>query len=156
LSTVSRWITRAERTLTEEVPAPPEKVRDFYTDLDNIKLVHPLMVSVRSTGRTEAADGYVQSYRVRDRIPLGPFTLRTSYRARLHVPVDGDVCSEARQFPRVRLRITMSFQSIDNGTRIVEQMTIDAPRPLAGLTTREAVKAHTAMLAGIRRRFEPN
>ncbi|MGH3676407.1 MAG: SRPBCC family protein [Mycobacterium sp.] len=151
---MSRWITRAERTLTEEVPAHPERVRGFYVDLDNIKLVHPLVVSVRSTGRSETADGYVQTYRVRDRIPLGPFTLPTSYRARLHVPVTGDVSSEARQFPGVRLRSTVAFEPIEGGTRVVERMTIEAPRLLARVTTREAVKAHIAMLAGIRRRFE--
>ena len=85
------------------MPGPPDDVRGFYTDLDNIKLVHPLVVSVRTVARSETADGYVQTYRVGDRIPLGPLRLRTSYVARLYVPVTGDVLSEARQFPRVRL-----------------------------------------------------
>jgi hypothetical protein len=153
LSIVGWWITRAKHTLAQEVRAEPDRVRSFYTDLDNIKLVHPLVMSVRSTGRRETADGYVQTYRVRDRIPLGPFTLRTSYRARLYVPRTGEVSTEARQFPRVRLRSTVAFEPIEKGTRIVERLTIDAPRPLAGLTTREAVKAHVAMLASIRDRF---
>ena len=72
-------------------------------DLDNIKLVHPLVVSVRSYRTDETADGYGQTYRVTDRIPLGPFTVRTSYVALLHVPIVGDVVTEARQFPQVRL-----------------------------------------------------
>ena len=33
-------------------------------------------------------------------------------------------------------------------------MRIEAPRALAAMTAREAVKAHTAMLAGMRRFFE--
>jgi hypothetical protein len=33
-------------------------------------------------------------------------------------------------------------------------MRIEAPRVLAAMTTREAVKAHTVMLAGMRRGFE--
>jgi hypothetical protein len=33
-------------------------------------------------------------------------------------------------------------------------MRIDAPRALVAMTSREAVKAHTAMLAGMRRCFE--
>ncbi len=155
MSSVSRWITRVERTLTEDVPGPPDDVRGFYTDLDNIKLVHPLVVSVRTVGRNETVDGYVQTYRVGDRIPMGPLHLRTSYVARLYVPVTGDVLSEARQFPRVRLRSTVAFQPIETGTRVIERMRIEAPRPLASVTTRKAVEAHTAMLAGIRRRFEP-
>ena len=148
------WVSHAERTLSEEVPAPPGDVRDFYLDLDNIKLVHPLIVSVQATSRTETPDGYLQGYRVVDRIPLGPFAMRITYRARLHVRADGDVLTEADQSPGVRLRGTVSFAPVDGGTRITERIRIAAPRPLASVTTREAVKAHTEMLAGIRRHFE--
>ena len=104
-------MARAERTVSEEIPAPPNEVRDFYVDLDNIKQVHPLVVAVRATDRRETADGYVQSYRVQDRIPLGPLRLPISYVARLHVPNTGDVTAEARQFPRVRLRHDGDFRT---------------------------------------------
>jgi hypothetical protein len=151
---VSWWTARAERTVSEDIPAPPGEVRDFYVDLNNIKAVHPLVVAVRATGRQQTADGYVQSYRVQDRIPLGPLRLRISYVARLRVPNAGDVTAEARQFPRVRLNTTVSFEPMGAGTRVTEHMRIDAPRVLAAMTAREAVTAHTAMLAGMRRRFE--
>jgi len=151
---MSWWTARAERTLSEDVPAPPDRVRDFYVDPDNIRLVHPLIVSVEAGSRTETSRGYRQSYRVVDRIPLGPFTMQITYRARLEVPADGDVLTEADQSPGVRLRGTVSFAPIDGGTRLTERIRITAPRPLAPLTTREAVKAHVAMLAGIRRHFE--
>ena len=151
---MTRWIACAEQTLTEEVPAAPDAVRDFYVDLLNMKLVHPLVVSVRSTARSEHADGYTQSYRVHDRIPLGPFTIPTSYSARLCVPLTGDVAAEARQFPRVRLHSRVTFEPVEAGTRVIERMRIEAPRPLAGVTIREALKAHVTMLAGIRRYFD--
>lgn len=151
---MSWLVARAQRTVSEQIPAPPAEVREFYVDLDNIKKVHPLVVAVRTTDREQTADGYVQSYRVQDRIPLGPLNLRISYVARLHVPNTGDVTAEAFQFPRVRLRTTVRFEPIDTGTRITEHMRIDAPRPLAAMTTREAVNAHAAMLAGMRRCFE--
>jgi hypothetical protein len=151
---VRRWITRIERTLCEDVASPPDDVRAFYVDLDNIKLVHPLVVSVRSVDHSETADGYVQTYRVGDRIPIGPFHLRTSYVARLYVPLAGDVLSEARQFPRVCLRSTVAFEPTVVGTRVTERIRIEAPRPLASVTTRKAVEAHTEMLAGIRRHYE--
>ncbi len=151
---MSWWVAEAERTLSEEVPAPPGEVRDFYVDLDNIRLVHPLIVSVQALSRDETADGYSRSYRVVDRIPLGPLTLKVTYRARLQVPADGDVRTEADQPPGVRLRGTVSFEPIPGGTRVTERIRIAAPRPLAGVTTREAVKAHIAMLAGIRRHFD--
>jgi hypothetical protein len=151
---VRPWLASAQQTLTELVPGEPGEVRDFYVDLDNIRLVHPLVVSVRTTSRTETADGYTQTYRVHDRIPLGPFVLRISYRARLRVPATGQVIAESHQFPRVRLHTAVAFEPVDAGTRVVEHMRISAPRPLVGVTAREAVSAHTVMLAGIRRHFE--
>jgi len=151
---MSWWVAHAERTLTEEVPAPPNEVRDYYVDLDNIRLVHPLIVSVELLSRTETPDGYRVSYPVVDRIPLGPVAMKVTYRARLHVPVDGDVHTEADQSPGVRLRATVSFEPIEDGTRVTEHIRFAAPRPLAGFTVREAVKAHAKMLYGIRHHFE--
>jgi hypothetical protein len=151
---VSFWIAHADRTLSEEVPAPPDQVRDFYVDLDSIKVVHPLVVSVQTLSRRDNADGYQQTYRVRDRIPLGPLSLRITYWASVEVPVDGDVITEARQFPRVRLNGIVSFEPIATGTRLTERLRITAPRLLATMTQREAVNAHIAMLAGIRSHFE--
>jgi hypothetical protein len=151
---VSWWITHAAETLTEEIPAAPDTVRDFYVDLDNIKVVHPLVVSVQILSRSESTDGYQQTYRVRDRIPLGVVAIRISYWARVEVPVHGDVITEARQFPRVRLNGTVTFEPIDAGTLLTERLRIAAPRPLAAMTRREAVNAHIAMLSGIRSHFQ--
>jgi hypothetical protein len=151
---VSFWITHAAETLTEEIPAAPEAVRDFYVDLDNIKVVHPLVVSVQTISRSQTTDGYQQTYRVRDRIPVGRLAIGISYVARLQVPVHGDVITEARQFPRVRLNGTVTFEPVDAGTRLTERLRIAAPRLLAAMTQREAVNAHVAMLAGIRNHFQ--
>ncbi len=151
---MSCWSIFAEHTLTEEVPAAPAEVRDFYIDLENLKQVHPLIVSVRTTSRRETDDGYVQTYRITDRIPLWRWHFPIRYRARVQVPAAGDVVTSARQFPRVRLDGTVSFEAVDGGTRLVERLRITAPAPLAALTTRQAVKAHVAMLAGIRQRFQ--
>lgn len=152
----SWWIASAERTVSDVVPAPPDEVRAFYVDLDNIKLVHPLVVSVQSVARTQTVDGYTQTYRVRDRIPLGPLAMGIVYTAHLDVPVHGDVRTEARQFPRVQLDGVVSFEPESDGTRLTERLVIRAPRPLASTTVRQAVAAHSEMLAGIRRHFEPS
>jgi len=151
---VSFWIAHAAESVTEEIPATPDEVRDFYVDLDNIKVVHPLVVSLQTISRSENADGYVQTYRVRDRIPLGALAIRISYWARVEVPVHGDVLTEARQFPQVRLRGVVTFEPTDVGTRLTERLQIAAPRALAAMTRRQAVEAHVAMLAGIRSHFE--
>ena len=139
--------------MTDEVTAPPEVVRDFYCDLHNTVRVHPLVISVQVTGRDQTEDAHTVIYRVRDRIPLGPFTVKVAYTARVHVPSHGDVLTDAQQFPRVRLRGVVSFDGVDGGTRVTERLVITAPRPLAALTVREAVRAHAEMLAGIRRHF---
>lgn len=151
---MSRWISDATRTVSESVPAAPAAVRAFYTDLDSIKLVHPLVVSVRSVARRELADGYQETYRIQDRIPVGVLTLPISYTATLSVPAEGDVLADSRQFPGVRLHTVVSFEPLDLGTRVVERIAIRAPRLLAGITVRQAVAAHVEMLAGIRRHFE--
>ncbi|WP_025737350.1 SRPBCC family protein [Mycobacterium genavense] len=151
---MSWWTVHTDRTLSDLVPAPPDAVRDYYVDLNNIKLVHPLIVSVETLSRSETEDGYQQTYRVVDRIPLGPLTLRITYQARLRVPAQGDVLTEADQSPGVRLRGTVSFEPLDGGTRITERIGSTAPRLLAGVTVREGVKAHIKMLAGVRKHFE--
>ena len=151
---MSWWIAHAERTVTEQVPAPPAQVRDYYVDLDNIKLVHPLIESVKLLSRNETPDGYQVSYQVVDRISLGPAAMKVTYRARLRVPVAGDVHTEADQKPGVRLRATVRFEPIEGGTRVTERIRFAAPWPLAAFTVREAVKAHTRMLCGIRHHFE--
>ncbi|MGV0746451.1 SRPBCC family protein [Mycolicibacterium sp. XJ870] len=151
---MSWWIARAHHTLSHDVAATPERVRAFYADLDNLTRVHPLVVSVQAQARRELADGYQQDYRVRDRIPLGPCTLPISYAARLTVPSTGDVCAAARQFPRVRLDSRVGFHPAKPGTRITEELTISAPRPLLTVTVSQAVKAHTAMLAAMGRLLE--
>jgi len=151
---VSLWIAHAARTISEEIPAAPDTVRDFYVDLDNIKDLHPLVVSIDVLSRDQTVDGYHTTYRVRDRIPLGPVSLGITYWARVEVPTAGDVITQARQFPWVRLSGRVSFEPADIGTRLTELLHIAAPRPLAALTQHQAVDAHVAMLAGIRRHFE--
>ncbi len=151
---MSLWIAVTERTVADTVPAAPADVRAFYLDLDNIKAVHPLVVAVETVSRSETPMGYVQTYRVRDRIPLGPLTLPITYEATLTVPVTGDVLADSRQFPQVRLHTVVSFEPAGTGgTEVTERMRISAPRPLFTTTVRQAVAAHRAMLAGIRDRF---
>ncbi len=149
------WTDGGDHTLSELIPADPAAVRDFYVDLANIKVVHPLVVSVRPIRRRGTpGGGRLQAYRVRDRIPLGRMVVRASYTAELYVPERGDVLTEARQFPGVRLFGRVSFEGGPAGTTLTERLQISAPTPLAAFTVRQAVAAHTSMLAGIRQHFE--
>ena len=153
---MSWWLNRSEHELTEVVPAAPDAVQAFYADLDNLRQLHPLIVSVRRVAHTDTPDGYRRTYRVRDRIPLGPLALPISYRTELQLHRSATaprVDADARQFPRIRLVSTVHFEPVAAGTRLTEALTITAPRPLAGVTTRQALAAHTEMLAGIARSF---
>ena len=143
-----------QRTVEAVIPGAADVVRAFYVDLDNLRVVHPLVVSVQRIARTVGRDGHVVRYRVRDRIPFGVMALPVTYAATLHVPSEGDVWTEARQLPRVRLRGRVSFDAVDGGTRLTERLDFTAPRPLIGVTVRRAVAAHAEMLTRIRRHFE--
>lgn len=59
----------------------------------------------------------------------------------------------ARQLPAVMLHSIMSFDACQAGTRMVEDLRITAPRPLASFTVCAALAAHAEMLAGIERHF---
>jgi hypothetical protein len=147
-------MARSRCELNVEVPTTADRVRAFYTDLENMKLVHPLVVAVDCTGNRQDAQGWHRTYQVRDRIPVGPFTLPVTYRATVQIAPDGVVHTEAYQVPRVRLQGTVTFAPTAGGTRVTESIDIDAPRPIAAFTVREAEKAHSTMLAASRRYFE--
>ncbi len=150
---MSWWIAETERLVSEQVPAAPEEVRAFYVNLDNLKLLHPFLVSVRTLDRTDTTDGYTQTYRIRENIPLLGLRLPIRFRARLTVPRTGDVITESRQFPRVRLHTVVSFEPAETGTLLTERIRFSAPRPLAGITVTEGFTAHREMLAGIAAHF---
>ena len=142
-----------ERELDELVAAPPDVVRRYYVDLDRIAEVHPLVVAVRTVSHRILDDGYEQTYSVKDRVPLGFLTLPITYTATLRVPARGAVTAQARQFPGVRLDLVVTFDAENGGTRLTERIRIAAPPGLRAVTVRQAVAAHTEMLAGIRRHF---
>ena len=131
-------------------------MRDFYVDLDNIKdIASAGGVGAALLEQHQTGKGYQKTYRVHDRIPLGPLSMPISYWARVEVPQHGDVITEARQFPRVRLNGTVTFPADRFGhpvDRTAEHRS--APAACRNGTEREAVNAHVAMLAGIRGHFE--
>ena len=152
-------MSAVERTLAQEIPGPPAAVRAVYVDLDNIAEFHPLVISVRTLARRATDDGYEQLYRITDVVPLdflGKRLMRlpVRYTAEVRVPADGPVTTRSTQFPRVRLDSTVSFEPTASGTLLTERIRFSAPPPLLGMTVRQAVAAHTEMLAALRRRFE--
>ncbi|MGY4646587.1 protein gp37 [Mycobacterium sp. URHB0021] len=105
----------------------------------------PLILSARKAGPDH--------WRIQERNPLGPSSFRVWYSMHVHVEANGDMVGEVRLLG-VRLHSVMSFESVDDGTQVVERVRIVAPRPLIGNMHRESLKAHEEMLAAIRRHFE--
>lgn len=148
------WTVTVERMITEAIPAAPEEVRAFYVDLDNITVFHPLVVSIQKLSCQKDFGSERTTYRVRDRIPVGRMSLPTSYWACVELTSRGEVRTEARQCPNVRLQGVVSFEAAERVTRLTERLRIIAPRPVAAFTQRAAVDAHIEMLRGIRDHFE--
>lgn len=150
------WIAQTRHQLSAGVAAPPARVRDFYTDLTNMTLVHPLVESVHCVHRRSDSAGEHRDYEVKDRISFGPLTLAVKYDASVLITPEGIVKTQAHQFPQVRLSGIVTFAPTGPGTTIIEDIEINAPRPLAAFTVSQAIKAHTAMLAQIGAYFERN
>jgi hypothetical protein len=115
-------------------------------DVTNLKSIHPLILTVRKVGP--------EQWRVQERNPLGPLSLRVWYSTHVHVETNGNVIGESGLFLGVRLHDVVSLESVEGGTQVTERLRVVAPRPLGAYTHREAVKAHEEMLAAMRRHFE--
>ncbi|MBF6159908.1 SRPBCC family protein [Nocardia cyriacigeorgica] len=125
------------------VPAEPDQVRDFLADLRQCARIHPLIIRVHRLG--ERMPG-VDRYRIRDRMRLGPMSIAFSYLVETTRTPEGDIVSDAYQFPRIHLHNVTSFTPVEGGTLVHEQVTITAPRFLVNMVRREGSRAHRVML----------
>ena len=92
-------------------------------------------------------------HRVVDRIPLGPFKLKTVYVAALE-PRGDEVRGHAWQSPGVRLHTRYEVAGVADGTRLVERCFVDAPRGLRSFVVSQAHKAHDETLDGLKALLE--
>jgi hypothetical protein len=125
------------------VPAPPDRVRDFLADLRESIRIHPLIVRVDRLGERMPGIG---RYRIRDRMRMGPMTIAFSYLVETTRTPEGDIVSDAYQFPRIHLHNVTSCTPVDDGTLVHERVTITAPRLLVATVRREGARAHRTML----------
>jgi Polyketide cyclase / dehydrase and lipid transport len=129
--------------LSVVVPAEPEKVREFLADMRECARIHPLITRVVRLSRRMPD---IDRYRIRDRMRLGPITIAFSYLVETTRTPEGDIVSDAYQFPRIHLHNRTSCTPTQDGTLVHEQVTITAPRFLVGTVRREGIRAHRAML----------
>jgi len=137
------------------VNASPETARAFLAAMKNHPKIHPLIVAIEALDPMTAPDGTpVQRYHIRDRMRLGPFTIAFTYLATLRTGTLGELIFEAFQFPRIRLFNTTCCLPEERGTRVKEEVKIEAPRLLMGTVLRQARQSHQEMLANLKQQLE--
>jgi len=129
-----------------EIRVPQARLHAFLCDLHNYVPLHPLIESIEEIPPMDALPG-ARRYRVVDRIPLGPFRLRTVYTAALESVTTDEVHGHAWQSPGIRLQTIYALESTESGTRLVERVSIEAPLILRRFVVRQARQSHKETLA---------
>ena len=144
-------IARFQMTL--EIRAELAEVHDLLADLDQLRVLHPLIETIRELPSTEERPD-ARRYSVVDRLWLGPLRLRTEYVAELRVISETEVEGRAWQKPAIQLHTTYYLTASAMGTRLTETTEIRAPWLLRGVVRRQAEKAHHGMLENLRSHLE--
>lgn len=134
------------------IPVAPEVVRDFFSTLNNHPKIHPLIIAIHPTKTITALDGTtVQYYRIQDQIHQGPFTFRITYRVSMNVNTEGEIISDAYQFPGIVLHNTTQCLPEQQGTRVKEHIVITSPRLLINTVYTQAKSSHWTMLENLKK-----
>ena len=142
-------------TLDTFINAPPETLRDFLATLDNHPKIHPLIIAVQHDSSTTTPDGTpVQYHRITDRMKSGPFTIQFTYRVTNRVGPEGEIIYEAFQCPGIHLYNTTVLHPELSGTRLKENVQIDAPALLMRTVYKGAIQSHQEMFANLKILFE--
>jgi ligand-binding SRPBCC domain-containing protein len=137
------------------IKALPDTARAFLATMKNHPRIHPLIIAITPLEPTTDPDGtVVQRYRIRDRMRLGPLTVAFTYHATIRLSAPDTLKLEAFQFPRIRLFNTTRFAAEGDGTRVSEQVSIEAPRLLMGIVLQQAQQSHQQMLANLKQQLE--
>jgi len=132
-------------TLEVEIHVPPSAVHAILCDLDALAPLHPLIESIRELSPLDSMPR-ARHYRVVDRIPVGPFRLPTAYTAALDPVTDREVHGHAWQSPSIILHSIYALEETSRGTRLVERVSIEAPRLLRRFVVGQARRAHAETL----------
>jgi carbon monoxide dehydrogenase subunit G len=126
--------------LTANLPAAPEQVWPYFTEMDRFVSVHPLIVSAKPL-----PDG---RYRIRERSPYAPWLGGiTRYTARIEpleshrlVRMHGRVAGGL-----VKLELTFRLEPTATGTHLQETVQFRSGLPVAPLLRGVFRKAHTQL-----------
>jgi hypothetical protein len=128
-----------------EIAVPLPALQAFLCDLHRYVPLHPFIESIEDLpGSLELPNA--RRYRVVDRIPLGPFKLKTVYTAALDPVSATEVHGYAWQSPGIRLRTIYLLAEAGAGTRLVERCAIIANPLLRRFVVGQAHTAHAKTL----------
>jgi protein involved in ribonucleotide reduction len=136
-------------TFTTEIfiKSAPERVIKFLADLSEHDKIHPLIVSVEEI---DVHQEQFRRYRITDRVPMGPFTIKAVYEADIWQTDEGNLRSIARQSPGIVLHNTTSAVPQADGTLLREDVTVKAPFLLLNFTYRQAKESHQKMFERVK------
>lgn len=128
-----------------EIHVSRARIHAFLCDLQNYVPLHPLIESIEEISPADEMP-QARRFRVVDRIPLGPFRLRTVYTAALEPVSEHEVHGHAWQSPGIRLHTVYALEDVASGTRLVERVSVDAPRILRRFVVSQARSSHEETL----------
>lgn len=135
------------------IAVPRARLHAFLADLAHFSALHPLIESIERLPADPARPRALR-HRVVDRIPLGPFRLRTVYTAALEPITDDEIRGEAWQWPGVHLVTRYRLEDRGAATGLRETVTLAAPLGLRGFVRRQALAAHRTTLERMRALLE--
>jgi hypothetical protein len=150
---MSRSHSAHQIELEIEIGIPRARLHAFLCDLENYVPLHPLIESIEELAPSEELPR-ARRYRVVDRIPLGPFRLRTQYTAALDPVSESEVHGHAWQSPGIRLHTIYELHEIASGTRLVERVAVEAAPIFRRFVIRQARQSHEETLAKMKRLLE--
>jgi hypothetical protein len=136
-----------------EIEVPLANVHACLCDLERLAPLHPLIESIEGLPASDSMPR-ARRYRVIDRIPFGPFRLRTVYTAALDPVTDREVRGHAWQSPGITLHSIYTLEATEQGTRLIERVMIEAPWILRRFVVAQARHAHEETLAKLKALLE--
>jgi hypothetical protein len=138
-------LARAEFQHSIEIAVPRAVLHAFLCDLENYVPLHPLIESIRALP-AKPDRPRAKRYRVVDRIPVGPFRMRSVYTAALDPISESEVHGLAWQSPGIHLHTTYALEPAGAGTRLTETCRVDAPWPMLRFVVHQASSSHRTTL----------
>jgi hypothetical protein len=137
-----------------EIKEQPVDVFNFFSDLKNHVHLHPLLTKVEVVKTFDNEKGQeVTVFEIQERVKvLGFISMPNTYIVDRVLLTEQTKCVfEVRSFPGIRLSSSYTFlETENNGTKIEENVTIEAPFGLSGFVTKTAKSAHTVFLGQLK------